>query len=211
MLRLLLRATALFLLPAVCFAQAGKSGDNPQISTELIPKAFSGILVNIVNDTVTLADKDGKNFVVLMTPGWTVSINHAADASVIKPGDFIATANVPLDASTGRATEVRVLEPGYRPELGTHPVSPTDSNMMTHATVSTLSKTDNGVEVVVDSPDGTRHIIIPAGVRVTVSNALPRTSLKPGTFVSGVTRMDAQGVARSSRLQPSPPSHGPSL
>ncbi len=211
MLRLFLRVITLFLLPAACLAQAAKSNDTPQSSAKLIPKAFSGTLVNIGLDAVTLADKDGKTFIVLMTPGWTVSVNHAADVSAIKPGDFIATTNVPIDASTGRATEVRVLETGYRPELGTHPVSPTDSKMMTHATVSSVRETGSGVELVVDSPDGSRHIIVPAGVHVTVSDSLPRTTLKPGIFVSGVTRIDAQGVARASRLQPPPPSHGSSL
>ena len=204
MLRLILRVAILCLLSATCLAQAAKGDMPPQDIAKLIPKAFSGTLVSVVGDTVTLADKDGKTFVVLMTPGWTVSTNHAADVSVIKAGDFIATRNVPVDASTGRATEVRVLEPGYRPELGTHLVSPTDSDMMTHATVSKVSKTASGTELVVNAPDGFRHIIIPAGVHVTVSDALPRTTLKPGSLVSGYTRTDAKGVARSSRLQPSP-------
>ncbi len=207
MLRSLLRVVAFCLLPAICFAQAAKVDDNPPSYTRLIPKPFSGSLVSVVGDKVTLADKDGKTFVVLMTPGWTVSVLREVDVRVIKPGDFIATTNVPVNASTGRATEVRILEPGYRPELGTHPFSPTDPKMMTHATVTSVRKTGSDVNVEVNAPDGSRQIIIPQGVHITISDVLPRTSLKPGTFVNGVTRTDAQGVARASRLQPTPQSH----
>ena len=202
MIRSLLRGAILFLLPALCLAQTAKGDGTPHGNSSLVPKAFSGTLISVVDDTVTLADKDGKTFVVLMTPGWTVSMNRPAEVSVIKPGDFIATNNVPIDTSTGRATEVRVLEPGYRPEMGTHPVSPTNSNMMTHGTVSAVTKSDSEVELIVDSPGGSRRIIVPAGVQVTVSDLLPRSKLKPGTLVTGVTRTDANGVARSSRIQP---------
>ena len=210
MLRFSLRVATLFLLPAICFAQAAKSDDNSPSYVRLIPKPFSGTIVSVVSDKVTLADKDGKNFIVLMTPGWTVSVNREVDVSVIKPGDFIATTNVPVNVSTGRATEVRILEPGYRPELGTHPFSPTDPKMMTHATVTNIRKNGSDVMVEVTAPDGSRQIIIPQGVHVTISDDLPRTALKPGTPVSGVTRLDSQGVARSSRLQPTPQSHGSS-
>ena len=70
--------------------------------------------------SVTLKDKEGKTVVIQMTAGWTVSIARMADAGGIKPGSFVATANALVDANSGKSTELRVLEPGYRPEEGTH-------------------------------------------------------------------------------------------
>jgi hypothetical protein len=175
-------------LAAALFAQAPPS-----------PTPFNGTLVSSSNDSVTIKDKEGKTVVVQMAPGWTVSKNRKGDAAAVKAGDFVATANTIVDASTGKATELRVLEPGYRPENGTHGIvgSP---NMMTHGTVASAKKTGDDVELTVISPDGSRRIIVPAGVGVTVSDLLDRTALKPGVGVSGVTRKGDDGVYRAGRV-----------
>ena len=165
------------------------------------PKGFSGRFVSLNGDTVTLQDKDGKTFSVEMTPGWTVSANRTGTAADIKPGDFVATTNVPVDESTSKSTELRILEPGYRPEQGTHAVSPTDSRMMTHGTVKSATKSADGVELEVIWPDGSRKIVVAATVPVTISDPLDKTVLKPGRMISGVTRPGPDGVQRASRIQ----------
>ena len=169
------------------------------------PHGFSGAVVSVAGDAVTLKDKDGKTFVVQMTPGWTVSVVRKVDAAAIKVGSFVATQNVPVDANTGKSTEVRILEPGYRPEEGTHAVSATNANMMTHGTVKSARKTADGVELDVSYSDGSRHLLVAAGVPVTISDPLDRSVLKPGLAVGGVTRAGPDGVERASRLQPSNP------
>jgi hypothetical protein len=113
----------------------------------------------------------------------------------------VATTNIPQDDKSGKSTELRVLEPGYRPEEGTHAVSPSNPNMMTHGTVKSIVKTAEGVELEVTYPSGSRHIVVPSGVPVTVSDPLNRSVLKPGVAVSGVTRTGPDGVPRASRLQ----------
>lgn len=188
------RLALLLTIPALCLAQAGGP-----------PKGFSGTVVGVAGDTVTLKDKDGKNLVVQMTPGWTVSVVRKADAAAIKAGSFIASQNVPVDANTGKSTEVRVLEPGYRPEEGTHAVSPSNPNMMTHGTVKSTKKTADGVELEVTYPNGSRRLMVPASAPVTVSDPQSRSVLKPGLAVGGVTRPGADGIERASRIQPSNP------
>ena len=79
--------------------------------------------------------KDGTAKTVAMTPGWTVSKPRATTADKVKPGDFVASMQTDIDATSGRAEEVRIFEPGYRPENGTHGV-PRPNSSMTHATVS---------------------------------------------------------------------------
>jgi hypothetical protein len=190
MLKSLFCFAALLAMPALTFAQPATP-----------PRGFSGSVITVDQDSVTLQDKDGKNFTVQMTPGWTVSVNRKVDADAIKPGNFVATTNVPVSASTGRSTELRILEPGYRPEEGTHPVSATDSNMMTHGTVKSVSKTDAGVEIQVTYPDGSRNLLVPPNAPVTLSDPLDKGALKPGVSVGGVTRIGPDGVPRASRLQ----------
>jgi hypothetical protein len=165
------------------------------------PHPFSGTLVKVEGDNVTLQDKDGKTIVLAMTPGWTVSANRTADTSTIKAGDFVATTNVPVDPNSGKSTELRILEPGYRPEEGTHAVSPSNPNMMTHGTVKSASRTADGVELEITYPGGSRHVVVPAAVPVTVSDPLEKSVLKPGVAVGGVTRTGKDGVERASRLQ----------
>lgn len=165
------------------------------------PRGFSGTFVSVAGDTVTLKGEDGKIFRVEMTPGWTVSANRQGTAGDIRPGDFVATQNVPVDAQTGRSTEIRILEPGYRPEEGTHAVSATNANRMTHGTVKAVSKTDAGVELEVTYPGGSRHLVVASSVPVTISDPLDKTVLQPGVAVNGVTRPGADGVQRASRLQ----------
>ena len=189
-LKLLFAFTALFSLPVVALAQP------PQP-----PQGFSGTLVSVNGDRVSLRDKDGKPFVLQMTPGWTVSVNHAAGADAIKPGDFVATTNVPLGADSGKSTELRILEPGYRPEEGTHAVSPSNPNMMTHGTVKSTTKTTEGIQLEVTYPTGSRRILVSPAVPVTLSEPLDRSVLKPGQAVAGVTRPGPDGVPRASRLQ----------
>ena len=173
----LLALAALLSLPAANFAQA-----------PMPPQPFSGTLISVDGDAVTLQDKDGKKSVLQMTTGWTVSVNRVADADAIKPGDFVATTNIPLDDKTGKSTELRILEPGYRPEQGTHAVSPSNPNMMTHGTVKSATRTAEGVQLEVIYPNGSRYIVVPPSAPITLSDPLARSVLKPGVAISGITR-----------------------
>ena len=176
-------------LPAATFAQIPAP-----------PSPISGTIVSVLGDSVTLKGKDGNTVVVQMTPGWTVSAARATEAAQIKPGDFVATANAPVDAESGKSTELRILEPGYRPEEGTHGLSPTSPAMMTHGTVKSAKATSDGVELEVTYPSGSRRIVVPPSVPVTAFDLKDRSMLKPGVAVESVTRKGADGVPRAGRL-----------
>ena len=165
------------------------------------PRGFSGTVVAIAGDVVTLKDQVGKSFAVRMTPGWTVSVNRNVNADAIKAGSFVASQNVPLDAGTGKSTEVRILEPGYRPEEGSHAVSATNANMMTHGTVQSVNRTADGVQLEITYPGGSRRLLVADGIPVTYSEPLDHAVLQSGVAVEGVTRVGVDGVERASRLQ----------
>jgi hypothetical protein len=194
MIKSLLLYVALAALPVAGLAQ---------LRVQEGPVGFAGEVVKISVDSVTLKDKDGKDLVVAMTRGWTVSRPRTVDSGVIKKGDFIASANKVVNDKTGQSTEVRILEAGYRPENGTHLMTQAET-AMTHGTVTSAGKTAAGVELDVSYPAGTRHLVVPADVKVTEFVLLSRDLLKPGTKVSGVTRKDDKGVPRAGRLTLAP-------
>jgi hypothetical protein len=171
-----------------------------QLQVQAPPTGSSGAIVKFTEDQATLKDKEGKEIVVAMTKGWTVSKARVADFAAIKPGDFVATANRVVNESTGKSTELRVLEPGYRPEYGTHLMSEQSNTAMTHGTVSKAAKTAVGVELDVEYPGGSRHLIVAPDIKITVSDLLSRNVLTPGTMVSAVLRKGADGVLRAGRL-----------
>ena len=193
MLKSLAFSAALLAVPM--FASAQPAPENP--------RGQSGLLVSYTDTDVTLKDKDGKTVVVQMSKGWTVATARPSTPEAIRPGDFVASANVNVDATTGRANEVRLFEPGYRPENGTHGMpGPANANLsMTHATVTKVSKGPDGQELDLVFPDGKRHLIVPATVKVTAFDTHPRSFLKPGvSMVGAVTRRDPDDVWRAGRL-----------
>jgi hypothetical protein len=194
MFKLLVLSIAALAIPADAMAQLQKQAP---------PTGFSGEIVKYADESVTLKDKDGKEVVVAMTRGWTVSKPRALESSAIKKGDFVATANKVVDDHTGKSTELRIMEPGYRPEYGTHMMAQADT-AMTHGTVSATSKTAAGVELDVSYPDGSRHLIIADDIKITGYDLLSRKVLKPGTKVGAVARKDANGVLKAGRLTLSP-------
>jgi len=162
------------------------------------PTGFSGELMSYTADSVTLKDKDGKTTVVPMTKGWFVSTARTQNVNDIKPGAFVATANTVVNDTTGRSTELRIMEPGYRPEEGTHLMQ---ANLaMTHGTVTNVTKTAEGAELDVAYPGGSRHLIVPATIKITGYDLRDIKQLQPGTKVGAVARKGDDGVLRAGRL-----------
>ncbi len=162
------------------------------------PVVYTGAIVATGEHSVQLKTKSGV-VTVQMKPGWTVSSSHPAAASAVKPGDFIASNNLDIDDNTGKATELRIFEPGYRPEYGSHPM-PTPGYSMTHALVAASAVAPEGQRLTVTFPAGSRRIIVPPGVKVLSYTIESRSLATPGTVVTAVTRKDPDGVSRAGRL-----------
>jgi hypothetical protein len=181
----------------------GCAADAQTLQVQAPPVGFSGALVSYSDDSVTLTDKEGREVVVAMTTGWTVSKPRRLPSTAIKPGDFVATANKVMDEHTGQSTELRIMEPGYRPEYGTHLMAQT-GNAMTHGTVGSVKQTSTGVELDVSYPGGARRLILPGEMTITDYELLKRDALKPGTQVSAVVRKGSDGVPRAGRVTLNP-------
>jgi hypothetical protein len=162
------------------------------------PVSITGTLVATSEQSVVINAKDGPA-TVAMTPHWTVGVARSVSAADIKPGNFIATTNTNLDATTGRSTEVRIFEPGYEPEHGTHPM-PRPNTSMTHGTVASVADTAEGEQLDITYPGGSRRVLVPPEVKVTAYDIKPRSFAVPGVIVNAVTRKGPDGVARAGRL-----------
>jgi hypothetical protein len=164
------------------------------------PVTHTGAIVAIAGDSVMLKEKDGTTVKVAMTTGWTVVTTRAEKPSAIKSGEYVATANTNTGPDSGRATEVRILEPGYLPEYGSHAIGRPNTSM-THALVKTVTPSPDGLVMDVTYPGGSRRITVPGDAPLTGYDLRDRVILKPGTIVAAVTRAGADNVWRASRLQ----------
>jgi hypothetical protein len=161
-------------------------------------------VVSVGDEAVVLKQKDGTDVTVAMTRGWTVSKPRKATIAELRLGDFIGSANADQGAGKGKANELRIFEPGYRPEYGTHSIN-AEGTSMTHGFVFGITKQADGTGLEIAYPDGRRSIVVPDGMDITVSDLLPRSVLVPGVAVSSVTRPSPDGVRRAARLTLSTP------
>lgn len=172
------------------------------------PTGVAGTIVSVVGDEAQVRLQGGSTAKVKLTPGWTVSSARAADLRAVRIGQFVASANVNVAPGRGRANELRVFEPGYLPEFGTHQIG-APNTAMTHGFVFGMRSTTAATELDVYYPGGCRVIEVPAATKVTMYDVHPRAQAAPGTTVSAVTRPDPSGVPRAGRLvlTPAGPAH----
>ena len=128
------------------------------------------------------------------------------DASAIKPGSFVATANVSQPDGSGVSKEFRVFAPalkglgeGHGPMAGEAP-----GTMMTNGTVSAeVVSTPRGREMDVtyggNGAQGVRHIVLPPNVTIREMSLVARAQIKPGIAVQVRGGQSANGslVARA--------------
>ena len=122
------------------------------------------------------------------------------DASAIKPGSFVATANVSQPDGSGVSKEFRVFAPalkglgeGHGPMAGE-----AAGTMMTNGTVSAeVVSTPRGREMDVSyggkGGQGVRHIVLPANVTIREMSVVDRSQVKPGIAVEVRAAQAADG------------------
>ena len=203
-------AALLLAVPVTVSAQAPAPAAGQRVVPES-PRGVSGAYIASTETQVGLKVANGETNVAL-NRGWTLSTQRTTTADAIKPGDFIASTQADVDANSGKASELRIFEPGYQPEIGTHAM-PAPNTSITHGTVTKSTKTKAGQQLVVTYPGGSRNILVPPGVKVTAYDLRDRSTLKPGDWVGAVTRRGPDDVFRAGRLvlsdPPPPPAAAP--
>jgi len=164
-------------------SSAATSAQNPAPPTRGVVATFSG-------ERLVVKDAHGvmKGFTV--APDARFLRLRLIDPSAIKPGSFVATANVSQPDGSGRSTEFRVFAPalrglgeGHGPMAGEAP-----GTMMTNGTVSAeVVATPRGREMDITYGDpkgqGVRHVAIPEKVPIREMSVADRSEVKPGVAV----------------------------
>lgn len=191
-----LLAAAAFSLLAACGAPAEKT--EPVAAAEAQTQSpmagiqrLAGEVAAITDTHISLRGEDGQITELAFAPEWILVIGKAIDASEIKPGDFVATANENVGES-GRSVELRVFPPGLRLGEGSYPMP--DGNTMTNGDLAEITEATGGRDMVVRFPGGERRITLPADVVVVGQSLGDKATIRPGWRVRAFARPDEAGV-----------------
>jgi hypothetical protein len=189
------------LLGAAAMAQppATSGSTSPNARTRI-----TGTLIAISSDGLKVRDASGQEVSLGVAPNVTVVAARPVARDSIKPGDFVASANLSQAEGIGRSIEMRLFEPGSRAGEGNRPMTQPGAapgQMMTNATVTKVAQTNAGLELDVQYPGGVRHLVVPSEVTIMGSYPVDPASLKPGVAVIATATRDADGVLRATRVQ----------
>lgn len=149
-----------------------------------------GVVVGFSGKTLTVRDAHGLATTYAVADDVRILRLVKIEASAIKPGSFVATANVSQPDGSGVSTEFRVFAPalrglgeGHFPMAGEAP-----GTMMTNGTVAAeVVSTPRGREMEVMysgvGGQGVRHVVIPPSVAIREMSLADRAQIKPGVAV----------------------------
>jgi hypothetical protein len=164
------------------------------------PVRLAGTVTAITADSLTVKAKDGVETKLGLAKGWTLVATKEVPQDAIKPGGFVATANLNQADGVGRSIEIRLFEPGAKLGEGSRPMAQANTTM-TNANVTKVEKTAAGLEIDVAYPGGSRHIIVPPDVKVIASIPTDTAALKAGAEVNAVATRDPDGSLKVARVQ----------
>jgi len=161
-------------------------------ATAAPPTRFGGILTVAKGNTLTIKGADGTDISLTVAKDAWIVKGRPIKASDIKPGDFVATANVNNADGTGTSTELRVFPPGLRIGEGSYPMDAPNTTM-TNAQVSGVVDVSDGRKLTVTygastekgTPAGSRTITLPANVQVMQWYRVTLADLKIGERLRG--------------------------
>jgi hypothetical protein len=154
-----------------------------------------GVVKNISDGEITLADKGGKTQSVKLLPDWTVGVSKTISIEAIKPGSYLGTTNYAKPDGTGTATEVHVSPPGQIGPGLDFVMDAAAKTTMTNGTVSTVVKNEGGRVLDVNYGKGSRRVTVPPGTPVVLNTRGSRDMVKPGMKVRLVTFTPVGGGA----------------
>lgn len=163
----------------------------------------NGVVTAVEAGGLKVRQADGMEIAFGLAPNFSVVTTRPVDIDAIQPGAFVATANVTEGDGVGRSIELRMFEPGSRAGEGNRPMTQPGAaagQMMTNATVSSVSKSANGRELTVTFPGGTRKIVVPPGMPVIASFPADPSIIKPGVTVTTQAVPGPDGALRATRI-----------
>ena len=192
------------LAAAVAFGLAGAAAAQaPPAGAPAPAVRVAGVISAIAADGLTIHGADGKDTPMGLAPGVSVVKAQVVDRSAVKPGSFVASANLSQADGVGRSLELRMFEPGAKLGEGNRPMTQAGAQpgqMMTNATVTKADMTPAGLELDVAYAGGTRHLVVPADIPVIASIPVDPASLKPGVAVTVNAARGVDGSLKATRI-----------
>src|SRR5262249_23751529 len=158
--------------PPPAAAPAPAATPAPAAAPAAQPARIGGVVTAINGSQITEQAADGAiNTFVVAPDAWVVK-TRPIQASEIKAGDVVGTANTNNPDGTGTSTELRVFPPGMHLGEGSYPMQQPNTTM-TNATVAQVTNVGGGRQLTVtygantqnNSPAGARTITLPASVQ----------------------------------------------
>jgi hypothetical protein len=203
--------------PAAAPAPAPAATAQPLAPAAAAPTRIAGEVRGLTATSFDVVGQDNSTSVVMIgADSWIVK-TRPIQASEIKAGDFVATANTNNSDGTGTSTELRVFPPGMHLGEGSYPMQAPNTTM-TNATVAQVTNVGGGRQLTVtyganaqnNSPAGTRTITLPASVQVIQWYRVQLSDLRSGDHVRGRVHPDASGALQADFvLVDNPPSPAP--
>jgi hypothetical protein len=168
------------------------------------PTRVAGTLTEISPDGLKVRDVSGQEMSLGVAPSITVVATRPVARDAIKPGDFVASANLSQADGSGRSIEMRLFEPGSRAGEGNRPMTQPGAapgQMMTNATVTQVAQTPAGLELDVQYPGGVRHLVVPPAVTIMGSYPVDPGSLRAGMAVTVSATHGTDGTLLATRIQ----------
>jgi hypothetical protein len=195
MRQILMAALAVGLGAAIVSGRAGAQpapsmASRPPAGTVRPAAPADGVVIAFSGKTLTVKDAHGISTTYAVADDVRILRLRKIDAGAIRPGSFVATANVSQPDGSGVSKEFRVFAPALKGLGEGHGpmASEAPGTMMTNGTVSAeVVSTPRGREMDVvyggAGGQGVRHIILPANVTIREMSLADRPQVKPGAAV----------------------------
>jgi hypothetical protein len=164
------------------------------------PVNLRGDVTSVAGDTVTLAERSGKTYKLVLGEKTNVGTLMAAKLSDVKQGDFIGTAAVPRADGKLVAQEVLIFPKGVRPGEGHRPWDLSPNSTMTNADVAGMVSAAGGEELMLKYKGGEKTVVVPPGTPVVTIGKPDRSALKPGAHAFALAAQQADGSYKVIRI-----------
>lgn len=186
------------LLTALVIGLAGVSG-LPAASQQADVR-MQGTIEKLDAKLLVLRGNDGTASSVSLDSGTAVFVNQPSSLSVVKPGDYVASAAVKGADGKLHSKELRIFPEALRGiGEGQRPMQAPDT-LMTNASVSEVVAAPDGEVVKVKYKGGTAELIVGPQVPIIAMVASQASDLKPGTRVFILATKGAEGALSAKRI-----------
>lgn len=155
------------------------------------PVNLRGDVSAVSGNKVTLAERSGKQYTLVLGPKSRVGTLMAAKLSDVKAGGYIGTSAVPRADGKLVAQEIHILPKGVGE--GHRKWDLTPNSTMTNADVTAVVAAAAGEQITLKYRGGEKTLVVPPGTPVVRAGKPDRAAVKPGAHVFALAAPEPDG------------------